>query len=277
MKEPLDSFLVSNNYNNLNLTDKIEYGILPIKGLLESSDPQELYMTGNYFYNNMSKKIDVSEKKQSIKLAEKFFEKGLKLDTLHIPILIRLSDLSIKKYQYFKENVKSEIERSFNLMISEKKPMDLRRALYYYVGSINSDSVTVLFGYPEKAIDIGKRLIGQPLSDKNIKRLVAQDCSNLSFYLFSFKRHHPNSLTAAKMAVEADSSYFNTYTNLPIAYLLNNKYEEAVNIYMKYKDRPYNSQGFKTYKDAFLSDFDDLERRGIKHPDFEKIKELLKK
>jgi hypothetical protein len=36
-------------------------------------------------------------------------------------------------------------------------------------------------------------------------------------------------------------------------------------------------EGFKNFKEVFLSDFADLERRGITHPDFEKIKELLNK
>jgi len=83
---------------------------------------------------------------------------------------------------------------------------------------------------------------------------------------------------AAKIAVKADSTFQNTYTNLPLALIFNNMYDEAVKVYMKWKDKPYlDDPGFKTFKEVFLSDFDDLERRGITHPDFEKVKELLKK
>ena len=227
---------------------------------------------------NASKKIDVSEKKQTVKTAEKFFRKGLYFDTLHVPIAINLSDLSIKKYQYFSENVQNEIEDYFNIMIKEKDQKELLRALSYYSTSIENDSITVSFGYPEKALSIGQKLLEMHPTDKNIRYRISFFCSNLSFKLFDFKKQHKNSLAAVKIAIEADSTNQFVYTNLPIAYLLNNEYAEAEKVYLAWKDKKWTvSIDFRTFNEAYLSDIADLERRGITHPDFEKVRELLKK
>jgi hypothetical protein len=43
-------------------------------------------------------------------------------------------------------------------------------------------------------------------------------------------------------------------------------------------DKPWTATSdFKIYRETFLDDIRDLESRGITHPDFAKVKELLKK
>jgi hypothetical protein len=55
-------------------------------------------------------------------------------------------------------------------------------------------------------------------------------------------------------------------------------YSEAEAEYLKWKDKPWTSDTqFKTFREVFLSDIADLESKGITHPGFAKIKELLKK
>jgi WD40 repeat protein len=278
IKEPIDSFILSNNHKDLSLIDKIEYGILSINDILRLQNPNELYNAGLYFRDNIGKKIDLKEKKYTLNLAEKIFQKGLSFDTLHGPITRRLSELCIIKYEYFETNINSEVEKYFNIMAETNDFNDLVTALNFYVNGINADSTTINFGYPEKAISLGEKLFRLSPTDKIIRTRIASNCSNLSFHLLSFRKHYNNSLVAAKMAVEADSTYQNTYTNLPLAYLFNNKYEEAVKIYQKWKDIPYTDDpSFRTFREAFLGDLDDFERRGKGHPDFAKIRELLKK
>ena len=83
---------------------------------------------------------------------------------------------------------------------------------------------------------------------------------------------------AVKIAIKADSTNQYSYTNLPIAYLLNNMYNEAEKEYIKWKDRPWTDDTrYKTFREVFLTDLADLENAGINHPDFERVKELLKK
>jgi WD40 repeat protein len=278
MKESLDSFLISNNHNDLSISDKIEYKISSVSDLLKSSDPKELLLAGRFFSDMMDKKIDISEKKDAMGIAEKFFQKALKFDTLHVFLATSLSDLSVKKYLYFNDNITDEIEKYYKIMLKQNNQYDLIEVLSYYVNKIDIDSTYIDFGYPEKAISIAEKLVELNSINKNIKTRIASNCSNLAFVLLSYKSQYKNSLIAVKIAVKADSTFLNTYTNLPLAYLFNNMYDEAVKVYLKWKDKPYMpEEGFKNFKEVFLSDFADLERRGITHPDFEKIKELLNK
>ena len=66
------------------------------------------------------------------------------------------------------------------------------------------------------------------------------------------------------------------YVNMANAYVLNNQYELAEPIYLKYKDFIYRS-GSQTFKVIFLEDIRTLEDAGITHPDFEKVRMLLGK
>jgi hypothetical protein len=270
--------MISNNHNDLSFSDKIEYNLSTASDLLKSNDPEELISAGRCFSDIMNKKTDISEKKDAMKYAEKFYQKALKTDTLHYYLGQSLSDLSVKKYLYFNENITDEIDKYYKIMLKQNNQYDLLSVLYYYISNVDIDSIYVNFGYPEKAISIAEKLLEFKSVRKSIKTNIAEGCSDLAFILLSYKSQYKNSLIAAQIAVKADSTSLNTYTNLPLAYLFNNMYDEAVKVYSKWKDKPYMpEEGFKNFKEVFLSDFADLERRGISHPDFEKIKELLNK
>jgi hypothetical protein len=115
-------------------------------------------------------------------------------------------------------------------------------------------------------------------ADKKIRAKISFNCTNLSFQLFNFKQQYQNSLAAIEIALKADSTRQTPYTNLPLAYLFNNRYSEAEAEYKKLKDKPFTEDiRYKTFREVFLADIADLESRNIIHPDFVKVKELLKK
>ena len=165
-------------------------------------------------------------------------------------------------------------------MIETNDSDDLVNAFNFYGLITNTgelDSVKISYGYVEKVISLSKKLLEMFPNDGIIGRNVSSRCSDLSFTLFDFKQYI-DALTAVKIAIKADSTYQYSYTNLPLAYLFNNMYAEAEKEYLKWKDKPWtNDNSAKTFNGVFLLDIADLESKGITHPDFAKVKELLKK
>lgn len=76
------------------------------------------------------------------------------------------------------------------------------------------------------------------------------------------------------IAKEADPSYLLTYTNLALSYLFTDQFEEAKEVYLEWKDKPFDDR-YETFRDVFLEDLETLEQIEITHPDFEKIRKLL--
>jgi WD40 repeat protein len=85
-------------------------------------------------------------------------------------------------------------------------------------------------------------------------------------------------LNAILRGIELDPLNETLYTNLPLCYIFTSQYDIAKSIYLEFKNKPWTSDNrAKTFKEVFLSDITTLEKAGITHPDFERIKELLKK
>jgi len=64
------------------------------------------------------------------------------------------------------------------------------------------------------------------------------------------------------------------YTNLALALLLQNRWTEAKDIYQK--KQQLLGVNNRPLKEGFINDILDLEKAGIKHPDFEKVRHLFK-
>ena len=96
---------------------------------------------------------------------------------------------------------------------------------------------------------------------------------NLSWYSL-FANKPKEAIIAAKKTLELNPEATGVYSNLALGYVLNNQYDLAEPIYLEWKDKQFNNN--LTFKEAFLQDIADLETAGIVHPDFEKVRELLK-
>lgn len=80
-------------------------------------------------------------------------------------------------------------------------------------------------------------------------------------------------ITSAQKSLELSPDKTGVYSNLALGYVLNNEFEKAKPIYMEWKDKQFDNS--RTWKEVFLADIADLEAAGIKHKDFEKVRELL--
>jgi hypothetical protein len=92
------------------------------------------------------------------------------------------------------------------------------------------------------------------------------------------KKEFNYSLRALNLALEADTTNKTINIYLPFAYIFNNQYDKAENILKEFKDKSLTASGdFNSFGKAYKYYIDYLEDRGITRPDFEKVKELLKK
>ena len=100
---------------------------------------------------------------------------------------------------------------------------------------------------------------------------LVRACNNLSF-LFLAQGNFEEAERYAREGAKYDSTHHTIYTNLAASLLLQGRYAEAEEIYLRYKEE---------LKEDFLSDFEDLYQRGIIPPeredDVERIKKLLSK
>lgn len=100
---------------------------------------------------------------------------------------------------------------------------------------------------------------------------LVRACNNLSF-LFLAQSNFEEAERYAREGAKYDSTHHTIYTNLAASLLLQGRYAEAEEIYLRYKEE---------LKEDFLSDFEDFYRRGIIPPeredDVERIKKLLSK
>ena len=96
---------------------------------------------------------------------------------------------------------------------------------------------------------------------------------NLSWYSL-FANKPQEAIKAAKKTLELEPEEVSVKTNLVLGYILNNEYKKAEKIYIEWKDKHFPNDE-RLAKEVFLKDIADLEKAGITHPDFEKVRALL--
>ncbi len=97
---------------------------------------------------------------------------------------------------------------------------------------------------------------------------------SLSWYAL-FVNKPQEAISAAQKILALDSTKVGVETNLALGYLLNNQYPEAEKIYLKWKGKSFPNNK-RLCNDIFLADIATLETAGITHPDFAKVRLLLK-
>ena len=97
---------------------------------------------------------------------------------------------------------------------------------------------------------------------------------SLSYYAL-FAGEYAQAIEAAKKTLELNPREVQVETNLALGYLLSNQYSQAEAIYKKWKGKKFRTSDSEKAETIFLKDITELEKAGIKHPDFEKIKRLL--
>ncbi len=94
-----------------------------------------------------------------------------------------------------------------------------------------------------------------------------------SFYA-CFVGKYREAIHAAKKTLELSPEETMVYTNMALGYLFSGEFEKAQQIYMRWKDQSFYND-FRPAKEVFIEDLDDLEAKGITHPDIAQVRKLL--
>ncbi|MBI4646181.1 MAG: hypothetical protein HY738_06165, partial [Bacteroidia bacterium] len=125
-----------------------------------------------------------------------------------------------------------------------------------------------------KIFRIYERII-ELISDTDLvnKNRISEKCGSYSYTLIQ-NELFDISLQFAQFSIKINPDIKITYSNLPLCYIFNNQWQKAKQIYLERKDIHYNEE--QTFREIFLEDIDNLENECITHPDFSKVRELLK-
>lgn len=114
---------------------------------------------------------------------------------------------------------------------------------------------------------------------KDIQKAIDSDLVKGHYYVdlawYQLLNRNPReAIAASRKALEwSPSDAVTINANLAHAYLFDNQFDKAKAIYLENKDAKLDNQ--RTFRQAVLDDFKELQQAGISHPDMEKIKALL--
>lgn len=229
--------------------------------LLQENDSDKL--TGYLHLSLKKKKEDIAEKIKQ-KLLNGRYGAGVIDDINEI---------------YYAENREDHFDELF---LKDKTAIGKNREFFmekYY----DTDSYTETIRYYSNLIKLDLAYLDtKPDHPEASRVLTAQHYNSLGWYkLLNWNKALSNKDTEGVIeyfnkSIEYDPKSNYPVGNIPHVYLFNDDYETAKNLYLKNKNQPFDANSkYKTFKEAFLSDFNDFEAAGIKNAHFNEIRELL--
>jgi WD40 repeat protein len=161
--------------------------------------------------------------------------------------------------------------------------IDVSRKFMQFAGYyFDSAQYRRAIGYDEKAKKIVEAFSQKFSADQDLKTALGV-CYGVQSYHYVFVGDYAKTLSHARKGLALDSVNGNwIYTNLALGYLFNRQFAKAEEIYRTYKGKLWYDK-VQTFKEAFLTDFAQLDKAGIPPgSDIEttheiaKIKKLLK-
>jgi WD40 repeat protein len=272
VKMPLKSFLKENSLEELSTEQQLHNGLIHINDIIQEKDENKLFEGLNFCLSEA--KLQSNKRAEYIneasilykKLWSSFTNTASRID--YVSCGLDLFRLLPQKY------ISDRIEKANKLFLASNTIEALKEAFEFYSDKCSDlDSLKIAMKLPETFIQISKKLLS---SDTSSRYIISTDLSCLSWLLLQNKKFIP-ALEAINLAIKADSTNPYIYTCLPTILVLNDRFSEAREIYLKYKNVFIFNNIFMPNRQIFRDDILDLESRGIRHPDFAKVKELLKK
>jgi len=241
--------------------------VLATKGMTKFKGNPEI----ETIYNDLIKKKQKQEEEESQKKQEQEEEERQKKQQKEIDDLLARGDSIL--------DANPEGAMKFYKKALEIKPDDNQTlwniAICYKVNSKNAKENAEKLKFKKIELEYREKVFAKLPDNETVKTEVSNVYGSLSwFYLIA--KEYKESIKAAQRGLEIDSSQTWIKTNLALGYVLNNDWKEAEKIYSAYKGKKYEADDSKTWNEIFLKDIEDMEAEGVKHKDFEKVRQLMK-
>lgn len=138
--------------------------------------------------------------------------------------------------------------------------------------------------YNNYSVGSANRIASFKMSDRIIDKdtFLKNKQSYLDNYSFWWERswnalfvNKPKeAIIAANKSLDFESKKTLVITNLVLGYVLSDQWDKAKSVYLEWKDKSFYP-GNKISNESFLKDLIDLEKAGVHHPDFEKVRKLF--
>jgi WD40 repeat protein len=278
IKISYEDFLRTQPINPLSTGQKLSYGILERTELIKSTDARQLYEALDYYISEARMQPDLDMNSPGVVIIYELLEKAQSFNNIFENNLKFIDNcLYIYRLKPDKTLLKYIKDTNRKILSFNESEQLAQAAQFYWTQFSQEDTVSKTLEFPETLIYISDKLIQSDSLSSVIRVGISGICSNLSFFLLQSGKN-ATALKSVLIAIKADSTNEVEYTNLALAYLLNNEYMKAEKVYSKWKDKPWtNDNSAQTFREVFINDISDMESKGITHPDFAKVKELLKK
>lgn len=270
VKEPLNLFLNEGRSEVLNAEQELRYGIIQTNELGKETAIERLFDGLKYFLAEA--KLNKDKKNDYINAAKYIFEKLFSSIRSATNRKSFISD-GLDLFTFIPEkSVSDKIGKANQLFLLSSTKEEIKDAYSFYSEKCsNLDSIKTALKIPDCLMEISRKLLSV---DTSAAHTISIDLSSLSWQLLQ-NRSFKTSLESVELAMKADTSNQYVNTIYPLALVLNNRFDEAAKIYLKhYKDFIYKNN-YKSNRLFYLEDVVDLEKRGITHPDFVRVRDLL--
>jgi hypothetical protein len=278
VKMTYEDFNKLNNYEKLSSFDKLLYGISDFREVISSDNEKDLSRAAEYYIAE-ALQSDITDKTRYLGNSIEIYNRLLKITNNKTRYLISLLKADIINYGTNPtENIKAGINEISQNILNSKSLDELIYAAYtYYNLCLSNDPAIISLKIPEYFFQVCTKIVHYPDIQKERCKDISNWCSNVSLSSM-LKKEFNYSLQALNLALEADTTNKTINIYLPFTYIFNNQYDKAENILKEFKDKSLTASGnFYSFGKAYKYYINYLEDRGITHPDFEKVRELLKK
>jgi uncharacterized protein len=212
---------------------------------------------------------------KEVKALTQFYESPVGQKQLQIETTLKIQ--SHDATTAWSQKIEDKISMAFYGMTAEaKRQIDWDNAVFADKVFAANDSLTMMeFA---TTIDTLLKYFKEKPSDVTLKKRLANQYNNFAWYQLMVNQYDKAEQNL-QLGLKVDATNVFLYTNLPLCYLLQGKYEAAKKLYLEFKEKPYDQNGAPLYKDVFLKDLRRFQTANIipaeRLADVEKIKTLL--